>query len=84
MDRSRIDETLSQIDRGYQAGCLVWVKWKRPNEWRKMIVLETEINRLAFQGNDFGLIKVLKEYEDFVIEMVRTFKAPDLFSRVQG
>jgi hypothetical protein len=54
-----------------------------------MITLETEITRLAFQGDEGGLTKVLNEYEAFVLGMVKVFKTPteetgSLFSNPQG
>lgn len=89
MDRSRIDDTLDRIDRGYQPGTLAWVKRERPKEWGRMIALETKITRLAFQGNDMELTKVLNEYEAFILGMVRAFRIPteeigSLFLNLQG
>jgi hypothetical protein len=89
MDRSPIETTLDRIDQGYQPGTLAWVKRKRPKEWRKMIALETEISRVAFQGDEVELVKVLNEYEAFVLEMVKAFRTPkeeigSLFSNLQG
>lgn len=89
MDRSHIDDTLDRIGRAYQVGCLAWVKRKRPKEWRKMIALEPEISRVAFQGDEVELVKVLNEYEAFVLEMVKAFTTPkeeigSLFSNLQG
>lgn len=89
MVKSPIEITLDRIDRGYQAGCLAWVKQKRPKEWRRMTTLETEITRLAFQGDEVKLVKVLNEYEAFILEMVKVFRTPkeetgSLFSNLQG
>jgi hypothetical protein len=89
MDRLRIKDTLDRIDKSYEPGTLAWVKRKRPKEWRKMIALETEITRLSFQGDEVKLVKVLNEYEAFVLEMVKVFRTPkeetgSLFLNLQG
>ncbi len=72
MDRPPIETTLQSIDRGYQPGTLAWLKMKRPEEWRKMIAIEAEINRAAIQDDETGLSKVLTEYESFILKMTKT------------
>ena len=79
MAKSLIETTLQRIDQTYHPGTLAWVKMKKPEEWRKTIAIEAEINRLAFQGDEAGLSKALNEYEGFISKMVETFKTPDLF-----
>lgn len=76
MDRSPIDDTLDQINRGYQPGNLAWVKMKRPEDWERLLNCESEINRVAIQGDEAGLSKALTEYESFILKMVKTFKTP--------
>ncbi len=76
MDRPPIETTLQSIDRGYQPGTLAWLKMKRPEESRKMIAIEAEINRAAIQGDEVGLTKALNEYEGFISKMVEAFKTP--------
>jgi hypothetical protein len=71
-----IDITLERINRGYQPGTLAWIKKRRPEDWTGMIELEKEINRTALQGYEEGLIKVLREYEGFLLQMVKAFKTP--------
>lgn len=76
MDRPLIDRTLEKINKAYHPGALAWVKMKRPEEWRKVIAIEGEINRATIEDDEAGLIIALDEYEGFILKMINVFKTP--------
>jgi len=63
MANSLIDETLERINREYRTGTLVRMKRFHSTEWRKLLILEEEINRCALEENMVPLSGVLIEYE---------------------
>ena len=63
MANSLIDETLGRINREYRTGTLAQTKRFHSTEWRKLVILEEEINRCALEESMVPLSGVLIEYE---------------------
>ena len=68
-----IDRTLQEMNEAYKAGTLEWMKRSRPEDWKRMVALEGIINERALSGDIEGLRKVLKEYRELMLGMVKTF-----------
>ncbi len=71
-----IEQAMQEIDEGWVAGALEWMKRVRPSEWQNLIGLEEKINPLVFESDVSGLKEVLKEYKELVLRMARAFKTP--------
>lgn len=67
MEKSLIDTTIKRIGKGYKPGTLARMKRQRPGDWKRMVELETEINRFASQRNEIELVRVLNLYETFML-----------------
>jgi hypothetical protein len=76
MDRSPIEITLERINKAYYPGTLGWMKANRPEEWRKIIAIESDIDQAAIGGDEAGLTRALNEYKCFILKMVNTFMTP--------
>ncbi len=63
MANSLIDETLERINQEYRTGTLARMKRFHSTEWRKLVILEEEINRCVLEENMVPLSRVLIEYE---------------------
>jgi hypothetical protein len=57
-----IDQTLREINGIWEPETLAKLK-ERPGDWQRMLTLESEINRIALQGNVDGLKKALGNYK---------------------
>ena len=71
-----IEQTIAEINSAWKPGTLPWMKQSCRYEWGKMIGLEKQINEKALSGDIGGLKKVLKDYQDSILSMVRVFKVP--------
>lgn len=83
---SLIDVALGMIAKGYSPGTLPWIKVDRPDDWRRMVGLEGEINERALKEDINGLKKALEHYQELIIRMVKNFEIPkekngELFER---
>jgi len=86
MGKSHIDSVLEEIAKEYQPGTLVWMKRSYPDDWSRMVNLETEINQAALEGDVELLEKALERYRGLILTMVGIFKIPkgetgDLFGK---
>jgi hypothetical protein len=72
---SLIDLTLEEIAREYQPCAFAWMKAGRPDDWKRMVVLEGEINKMALGSDTEGLKRALSEYQGLILSMVKEFKA---------
>lgn len=83
-----IDRTLQGMNEAYKAGALEWMKGSRPEDWKRMVAMETMINEKALTGDIEGLRKALEEYPGFMLEMVKAFSSGGeevtLFSTQKG
>lgn len=59
-----INTTLSTINKGYISGLIASLH-QRPDDWARMITIENNIERTALEEDKEGLIRALREYEDF-------------------
>ena len=73
VDRSPIDDTLSQIAKDYKPGLLPWMKHHHPDRWAHLLELEAEINAATLAGNESGLKPALKAYRTFFSESLRMY-----------
>ena len=73
---SLIDLTLEKIAKGYSPGTLPWIKVDRPDDWRRMVGLEGEINERALKEDISELKKVLEHYQELIFSMVKKFETP--------
>lgn len=83
---SLIDLTLGKIAKGYSPGILPWIKVDRPDDWKRMVGLEGEINERALKEDINELKKALEHYQELIIRMVKKFETPkgkngELFER---
>ena len=76
-----IDTSLKNLGLAYESGTLAWLKQSRPGDWKKMLSLEQEINRLASEGDEEGLAKALDGYENFVLKVVEVSSNHQYFSQ---
>ena len=72
---SLIESTLKKIAETYPSGTLHQMKQNRPNEWKRLIALEEEINRAALSEDEIILRDALSEYRGFFEEMPRAKEA---------
>jgi hypothetical protein len=84
-----ICQTLQEINNGWTPGGLGWMKGTRPNDFRKMIALEEEIDLFALSRDINGLTEALRNYKDLMVGMARMFEAQrgdtgNLFKRGTG
>jgi hypothetical protein len=70
-----IDQTMNQINEAWDPGTLEWMKVSRPEEWRKMLALEVEINKTALGGDLDGLMGILNSYRGIILAIVKEFEA---------
>ena len=72
---SLIEQTIDEINRGWQPGTLERMKRSRPEDWKRMIVIEAMINEKALTGDSEGLRVVLDDYRDLLQGMVKAFSS---------
>ncbi len=61
-----IDETLDRINQEYHSGTLLRMK-KIPEEWNRLVSLESEINKMALCGNVEDLEDALGRYKALIL-----------------
>lgn len=81
-----IGQTFIEINQHWEPGALEWMKRTGPNDFKKMMALEEQINQLTLSGNVNMLNEVLKSYTGLMVGAARTFKTQreetgDLFQR---
>jgi len=69
-----IEQTLIEITEHWEPGALEWMKRTRPNDFKKMVTLEEQINQLALSGDANTLNEVLKSHTGLMVGMARIFK----------
>lgn len=74
MDILLIDLTLKEIAKDYQPWTLPWMKVNSLEEWRRMLILEQRINRMALGGNLDGLRRNLNEYQSLMQKSLKRFR----------
>jgi len=79
MGGSLIDNTLMEIANNYQAGLLPWVKKERPEQWGRMLNIESRINTAALSGNKISLTLALEAYKRFFSEALSVYGQGNLF-----
>ncbi len=68
---SLIDSTMERINRVYRPGTLSHMKRFHPDEWKRLVALEGEINKLAIKGDTEGLKKGLMEYQRLILGIMK-------------
>jgi hypothetical protein len=79
-----ICKTLEEINEGYESGALEWLRKNRPQVWQKSLTLEEDMNEAALRNDIEALRRVLTEYEDLMLSMVREFRAKGKRNRTYG
>jgi hypothetical protein len=75
-----IGQTFIEINQHWEPGALEWMKRTGPNDFKKMVALENDVNRFAQKGNVNGLVEALRSYKKLILSVAETFKA----SRVEA
>jgi hypothetical protein len=76
MVNSLIENAIEEINRVYQPETLRLLKRHRPEQWAEMLRLEEEINQVALNGDEPGLIGALEVYRFFIGRAIKMFKTP--------
>jgi hypothetical protein len=68
-----IDDTVIEIGKWYRPGLLMWLK-RQPDQWTRLLTLESEINRASLQEDQDILLAALTEYKGFFREMMEVYR----------
>ena len=74
-----IDTSLKNLGLAYESGTLAWLKQSSPGDWKKMLSLEQEINRLASESDEKGLSEALDKYERFILKVIDVYSNYPVF-----
>lgn len=70
-----IKQSLQRINEGWKSGTFEWMRRSRPEEWKKMILLEEKINRATLSNDEDAIRRALIEYKAFFLRIEEDFKA---------